>query len=101
MPFSKTFPKTAENSNYPRWVEIFLTKEEEKEQEILCRKQNMRIMDQCIDDAKLIAKEKDLNDFQSDIIKIASSLFDKRASHEVFFKEAKCKEKFDKLNSKP
>ena len=100
MPFSKTFPKTIVGSSYPRWEEIFLTKEEEKEQEDLCKSSNKKIMQRCIADAREIAKGSNLKDFQSDITNIATSLFDKRASHEVFFKEARCKDKFDTMNKK-
>jgi len=100
MPFSKTFPKTIVGSSYPRWEEVFLTKEEELVQEKLCRSTNQKMMKECISDAKDIAKESNLKDFQSDIIKIATTLFDKRASHEVFFKEAKCKDKFDAMGKK-
>ena len=42
---------------------------------------------ECIEDAKKITDSK--------IIKVALGLFDKRASHVVFLKEKKCKEKFD------
>ena len=60
MPFSKTFPKTTDKSVYPRWIEVFLSEAEEKEQEDLCRKENMILMKECIDDAKKIFSEKKL-----------------------------------------
>ena len=31
MPFSKSFPQTTGKSVYPKWVEIALTEQEEKE----------------------------------------------------------------------
>ena len=96
MAFSKSFPRTVKGSTYPVWEEIFLTEEEEKEQELNCREENKKRMEECIEDAKKIAKNKNLKDFQSDIIEIATSLFDKRASHEIYWKENKAKEKFDK-----
>ena len=95
MPFSKSFPKATEKSVYPKWEEVFLTKEEELEQDKLARGANYEIMKECIDDAREIFREKELKSFQSDIIRVAASLFEKRASHPVFYKESKAKEKFD------
>jgi len=97
MVFSKSFPRTTDKSNYPTWEEIFLTTEEETKQEKNCRDKNIILMKECIEDAKNLFSEKNLKDFQSDVIKTAISLFEKRASHEVFWKESKAKDKFDKL----
>ena len=96
MSFSKSFPRTLKGSSYPIWEEIFLTEIEEIEQEKKCRNDNILFMKECIEDAKKISMETNLKDYQSDIINIAKSLFDKRASHEVFYKENECKKKFDK-----
>jgi len=52
-------------------------------------------MKECIEDAKLIMKEKGLKDYQTDLIHMAISLFEKRASHSIYWKESKAKEKFD------
>ena len=52
-------------------------------------------MKECIDDTKSIFKNKDLKQYQSDLINIAIALFEKRASHTVYWKESKAKEKFD------
>lgn len=95
MPFSKSFPKTTEKSVYPKWEEVFLTEEEEREQERLAREENYKLMKECIEDAREIFREKELKFFQSDIIRTAATLFEKRASHPVFYKESKAKEKFD------
>ena len=95
MAFSKNFPRQIEGSSYPRWEEIFLTEEEEKEQEKLCREKNLTIMKECVDDAKLIFSEKNLKEYQTDIVNMAISLFEKRSSHEIYWKERKAKEKFD------
>lgn len=100
MPFSKTFPRTIEGSTYPRWEEIFLTEEEEINEEKKCKEENIRLMKECIDDAKNIVREKELKDFQSDVVNIAKVLFEKRASHEVYWKEKKAKERFDKMFNK-
>lgn len=97
MAFSKSFPRTIDKSSYPVWEEIYLSEEEEKEQEQKCKDENVFLMKECIDDANKIFSEKNLKDFQSDVIKVAISLFEKRASHSVYWKENKAKEKFDKL----
>ena len=94
MPFSKTFPKTVPGSNYPVWEEIFLTEEEEKQAEEECRKQNFRVLDQCLEAAKALAIKHSSNT-EENRVRIAIALFEKRASHEVFWKENKAKEKFD------
>jgi len=33
MAYSKNFPRTVEGSNYPRWEEVYLTVEEEQQEE--------------------------------------------------------------------
>ena len=96
MAFSKTFPKTTEKSNYPKWIEVFLSDLEEKEEELNARKRNVELMKECIDDAKKIIDDKSLTKYQSDLISVATALFEKRASHEIYWKDNKAKEKFDK-----
>ncbi len=98
MAFSKSFPKTLKGSNYPIWEEIFLTDEEETLEESKCRQENIKLMEECVNDAKDIVAKQNLKPFQSDLVKIAISLFEKRASHAIYWKESKAKEKFDKLN---
>ena len=95
MAFSKAFAKTTDKSVYPKWIEVFLTENEEKEQEELCRKENIKLMKECVSDAKKIFEEKKLKDYQTDIIRLSVALFEKRASHSVYWKESKAKEKFD------
>lgn len=95
MAFSKAFPERTDKSNYPRWIEILLTDEEEGEIEEKARKENIALMKQCLEDAENILKEKNMKDFQTNIVQIAISLFEKRASHIVYHKERKAKEKFD------
>jgi len=96
MTFSKTFPKTAKGSTYPVWEEVYLTENEEKEVEERAKKENYELLKQCIDKAKQILTEKRLDYDHSDVINTAIALFDKIASHSVYHKEAKAKEKFDK-----
>ena len=100
MPFSKSFPKTSKTSVYPQWEEISLTDAEEKEVEQKSKEENIKLFKDCIDDAKSILIEKGLNESASEIIKVAISLFEKRASHEVYHKENKAKEKFDEMFNK-
>jgi hypothetical protein len=97
MSFNKTYPKTSEKSAYPKWIEVSLTDAEEKEQEALCRNENIRIMKECINDAKDIIKERNLKEYQTDEISIATALFEKRSSHVIYWKESKAKEKFDNM----
>ncbi|MBI2665610.1 hypothetical protein HYX12_03250 [Candidatus Woesearchaeota archaeon] len=94
MVFSKTFPKTVPGSNYPQWEEIYLTVEEEKEVEEQCRRANIVIMQECLQEAKALAIRQAMN--TEDVVsRVAVALFEKRASHEIFWKESKAKEKFD------
>jgi len=100
MPFSKSFPKQGNSSKYPQWEEITLTETEEKEQEQKSKKENIRLIKECIEDAKSILIEKGLNESSSDVINVAIALFEKRSSHEVYWKENKAKEKFDDMFNK-
>ena len=94
MPFSKTFPKTLPGSNYPVWEEVFLTDEEEQQVEQECKKINFQLLDECLHDAKMLAIKNGINQDEN-LTKLAIALFEKRASHVVFWKESKAKEKFD------
>lgn len=86
---------------YPKWEEIFLSDDEELLIEDNARKENLKLMKECIEDARRIVQEKGLKDYQTDIINIAVTLFEKRASHSVYWKEKRTKEKFDKKFSQP
>ncbi|MEK6949283.1 MAG: hypothetical protein AABX34_03610 [Nanoarchaeota archaeon] len=100
MPFSKSFPKTSKTSAYPQWEEVFLTEAEEKEVDQKSRAENINLFRECIEDAKSIMKERGLKDYQTDLTHIAIALFEKRASHIVYWKESKAKEKFDEMFNK-
>ncbi len=95
MAFSKSFPRTTEKSTYPIWEEIYLSDDEEKQVDLETKNETISLMQECIDDAKKIISEKGLKDYQSDVISMAISLFEKRASHSVYKKEQKAKDKFD------
>ena len=96
MGFSKSFPRTTDKSVYPIWEEISLTEAEETEQESIARRENIEKMHQCIKDAKTIIESEGLKPFQTDMVNMAITLFEKRGSHEIYYKENKAKEKFDK-----
>ena len=96
MPFSKTFPKSMPGTNYPSWEEVYLTVDEEKQVEEECRRENSQIMDQCLGDAKAIAIRHRLNTEENQV-RLAIALFEKQASHEIFWKESRAKEKFDQM----
>ena len=93
MVFSKRFPKSTKKG-FTEWTEVGLTDAEEKIEEQRAREGNIRLMEECVDDAKRIIKEKGLKRYQTDLVSIAIALFDKRASHAVYWKERKAKEKF-------
>ena len=100
MAFSKSFPKTVEGVSYPKWVDVYLSKTEEADVEEKTREENRVLMMKCLSDAQEIVKELNLNNYQSDVVNIAISLFEKLASHSVHNKERICKDKFDEKESK-
>ena len=95
MSFAKRFPKPVEGSVYPKWEEVRLSEAEEQEVEESARAANIQLFKQCIEDAQKTCIEKNLKLYQTDIIKIASELFNKRASHSIYWKERRTKEKFE------
>lgn len=95
MAFSKSFPKRSDKSVYPRWEDVELNSAEEMLVEEKARVENIELMKECIEDAKKIIEDKGLNRYQTDMINIAITLFEKRASHSVYHKERKAKEKFN------
>ena len=94
MVFSKRFPKSTDGS-YPKWVDVALSEEEEIHVEQSATKENIQLFKDCIEDAKKLIDEKGLKPYQTDIISVASALFEKRSSHVVYHKERKTKDKFD------
>ncbi|MFC1769057.1 hypothetical protein ACFLZX_04810 [Nanoarchaeota archaeon] len=96
MPFSKNFPRTIKGSSYPKWEEVTLSPEEERDVERISRVENISLMKECIEDAKGIMESQNLKKFQTNMVDIAISLFEKRASHTIYWKENKAKEKFSK-----
>ena len=94
MAFSKSFAKRSDKSVYPRWDDVYLSEGEEREAESLARKENLRLLKECIADARKILKDENMKGFETSIVSLAVALFDKRASHHVYWKENKALEKF-------
>ncbi len=94
MVFSKTFPREVPGSNVPKWEEMFLSAQEEREREQVARQENLFLVRQCIADARNVLKDESMMDMQSHVLNLAMTLFNKRAGHAVHYKEEKCKEKF-------
>ena len=92
MTFSKSFPRI--KNHYKTWEEVELTPEEEKEQEFRAQEENVRLMQECIDQAKKIIAEKGMKPYQSDVVAMSIALFEKISSHQVYWKEKKAREKF-------
>lgn len=92
MAFSKSFPRVG--NKYTTWEEIELTEEEEKEQEMKAREENIKLMQECIDQARKIITDKGLKPYQSDVVAMSIALFEKISSHQVYWKEKKAREKF-------
>ena len=97
MAFQKSFPRTTDKTVYPKWEEITLDDKEELKADEEARHANNKLFEECIEDAKKIFLSKKLKDYQTDIVNVAIALFEKRASHAVYWKENAAKEKFDKL----
>ena len=101
MAFVKSFPRVMERQGkYPEWEEVALTPEEEREQELMARIENVNLIKECLGEANELMKEKNLKPFQTDVVNIALTMFEKRASHNVYWKERKCREKFEVLFNK-
>jgi hypothetical protein len=97
MAFSKAFPERSDKSVYPRWHDIALTREQEKSAEEHARKENLLLMRECIDDAKILLAEPDQSE---NVVRLAVAFFDKRASHVAFYKEELAQELFKKMTEK-
>jgi hypothetical protein len=96
MAFSKAFPKRSDKSVYPQWEDVVLTSEEERQAEEACRKENIKLMQECLEDAEKLLIVKGLKGYETSMTTIAAALFEKRASHVAYWKEEIAKEKFDK-----
>ncbi|MFH1669208.1 MAG: hypothetical protein ABIA62_04740 [Candidatus Woesearchaeota archaeon] len=95
MVFSKNFPRELKDGS-TRWEEIFLSVQEEREREQVARQENLYLVRQCIADARNVLKDEKMMDMQSHVLSLAMTLFKKRASHAVHYKDELCKKKFQK-----
>lgn len=95
MTYSKRFPKDVPTQVHPQWIEVSLTKEEELDVEKQTRKLHASLLKQCVADAKQVAKASEVHAEPAEIVSLANALFDKRASHLVWHKEERAKQKFD------
>jgi hypothetical protein len=100
MVFSKAFARYTKKSTYPIWEEVYLNEKEEKETERKAASKNIATMINCLNNAFSIFEKNKLKPYQSDVIAVAVALFEKRASHEAYFKEEKCREIFDNITKK-
>ena len=98
MAFSKRFPKDVPGSKFPEWVDIALTDAQEARIEVQAREEHIRLMKECLEDAYQVLKDKELKDYQTNVVQMAVALFDKRASHVVWHKEEYAKGLLDKTN---
>lgn len=96
MAFSKRFPKDIPGSKFPEWVDVALTDAQEASVEAQARQEHVMLMKDCLADAYQVLKDKELKDYQTNVVQMAVALFDKRASHVVWHKEEKAREKFEK-----
>ena len=96
MAYTKAFPKRSDKSVYPQWEDVTLTAEEEAKAEELCKEANNKIMAECLIDAEKLLIAKGLKGYETSLTQVATSLFEKRASHVAYWKEELAKEKFDK-----
>ncbi len=92
MVYTKAFPKRSDKSVYPQWEEVSLTEEEEIIEEKKCREENNRIMAECLSDAKRLLEAQG-KAYESSVATIATALFEKRASHVIYWKEEKARDK--------
>ncbi|MBI4738029.1 hypothetical protein HY772_00415 [Candidatus Woesearchaeota archaeon] len=97
MSFVKTYPREIPGSNNPRWEEIVLEPQEEREEEQRARLENIYLLRQCIADARNVMIDEDLGNYHSHVIGLGIALFKKRASHAIYYKENRCRKKFEEL----
>jgi len=100
MTFKMRLPRDVPGSSMARWEEIELSEDEEAIIDEKAREQNIELLKECIDDARRIMKERGLKAFETNVTRLSIALFDKRASHVVYHKERRAKDKFERLQAK-
>ena len=98
----KSFPYN--NGNFTKWVEIKLDNDEIQMEIEQAMEDQINLFEVCIEDAKKIANRlgniygdanKDI-----DIMEIASQLFQKRASHLIYYLDEACRRKFEEYKKR-
>ena len=95
MAFTKCFPRERPAT---AWQEVVLTPQEEQQIEAVAYSQNIHLLERCLLDTLELVRTCGLReqgivvDF-SGLCQLSVALFEKSASHVVFFKERACKEK--------
>lgn len=97
MAFTKSFPVQKTEGSYTSWKEISLDHDEEKHAEEKARDDHIRQFQECLDDAKEILLKTGMKQFDPNIIAVANTLFEKRASHTSYYKEDAARKKFNAL----
>ncbi|MBN2457923.1 hypothetical protein JXB31_02210 [Candidatus Woesearchaeota archaeon] len=95
----KAGPMAGSKSGSYGFEEIFLSEKEESAVDEKARQHNISLIRECIGDAKAIFSDEEMKAFQTSIISIAIALFEKRASHTIYWKERFAKDLFDEKKS--
>ncbi len=96
MAFSKRFPKDVPGSRFAEWVDVELTAAEEAKVEADARSEHIREMKSCLADARQIMEDEHLKEYETNLVRIAAALFEKRSSHTVWHKEEAARLKFER-----
>ena len=75
---------------------VFLSAQEEREREQVCRRENLILLRQCIGDARNIIRSEKLMDMQSHVLSLASTLFNMRARHIREYLDEYCTQKHNR-----
>ncbi|MCF7861294.1 hypothetical protein K9M79_03525 [Candidatus Woesearchaeota archaeon] len=93
MTYIKSFPRTKDSTTH--WVDIKLDDKEEQKVSAIHRNLNKNLYQQCLKDAAVILEKSEMKEFQTNIVQIATALFNKRSSHLVYSKDSYCREKLE------
>lgn len=100
MTYTKRFPLDVEGSPFPKWTEVRLDPEEEAATERKAEREHIELFERCLQEARGIVQRHGLNESSASIVEAAVALFEKRASHTVFYKDSACREKFEERYKK-
>lgn len=71
-----------------------MSEEEEKQVEEECKQENFKLLDDSLRQAKTLVIKHAINT-EDNVARLAVALFEKQASHVIFWKESRAKEKFE------